>query len=1125
MKSQKLKVTTSLTILGNNTAGLSGKIESLTRSIDVFDAAVVMLQETKLKSKGKVKLKGFEIFEQPRQNKDGGGLMTIVHKNLKPVEVPDENCEFLLVDLKGDFGSICTINCYGPQESLALELRSQFFIELESRIITAKNAGKLVCLEFDANSKLGHQVIKEDPHDMSSNGSLLSSLVERQNLIVVNASNLCFGTITRYRKTKNAEEKSVLDYFVVCQDLYKSVSKMFVDEERKYVLTKFFKCKKQTITTESDHNVLVLYLDIKFSSKTPVNRSEIYALRNPESLQVFKENTMVNDAFIKALEANKANRGGYLWLKELKHVISKSFKRIKISNKKETLPCQLKILFQEREKLRSSLTSYTATNDEKSVVMEKIKKVEENIADIKAEQHYKIVNEAVKHLVDNTENMNTLKMWQLRRRISNKNSDVPVAKMNENGILITEPSQILKLYENTYKNRLRHRQIRPQLSLMYTLKMNLFALRFEVCKNIKSEKWTDADLTKVLKSLKLRKSADANGLIYELFRPEVIGDDLLKSLLMLCNNVKDQLIIPEFMKITNITSLYKMKGPHCDLNSERGIFSVSKIRSIIEKLISQKYFDIIDDAMSDSNVGGRKNRNIRDNLYVIYAIANDVIKKKKSINIQFYDISKCFDAMWAEDTMNDLYDAGVKDDIFSLVSMLNEECQVKVKTPVGSTEKFILNDIEMQGTVLAPLKCAVQMDTLGKYCYTYSTGLYKYKETCYVPPLGMIDDIAGVSECNEKSIIQNAIINAKVESKKQEFNVMKCAQLHIGPNKDVCPDLKVHESPMPRSDTQKYLGDVISSAGNNNANITDRCKTGHAAIAQIKSLLAEGQFGKFVIQTGLVLRDSVFVSKILLNSEVWHALTKTQIESLELIDRILLRNILNAHSKTGIEWLYADTGKLPLKYLIQYRRLLYLWHILNRDDSELIKRIYISQKNAPVYGDWVKMIDQDKSDLGIDLTETDIQRYSKDVFKSFVKKKIHAKHLSNLSEMKIKHSKSKFLDCSMLKPAEYIVSQKFTTREKRLLFRLRSRTLELKGNFPGQFQDLICRTCGLADETQHHLLQCEAITSKLGYVQQQISDLDEHLIYGNAEEQAVIVKVFSDILEARDALLSSSPSS
>ena len=659
---------------------------------------------------------------------------------------------------------------------------------------------------------------------------------------------------------------------------------------------------------------------------------------------------------------------------------------------------------------------------------------------------------------------------------------------------------------------------------MYTLKMNLFALRFEICKNIKSEKWTSADLIKVIKSLKLRKSADADGLIYELFRPEVIGDALFQSLLMLCNKVKDHLIIPEFMKITNITSLYKMKGPRCDLNSERGIFSVSKIRSIIEKLISQKYYDTIDNAMSDSNVGGRKNRNIRDNLFVIYAIINDAIRKKKSINIQFYDISKCFDAMWAEDTMNDLYDAGVKDDIFSLVSMLNEECQVMVKTSVGSTEKFVLNNIEMQGTVLAPLKCAVQMDTLGRYCYSHSTGLYKYKNSCFVPPLGMIDDIAGVSECNEKSIIQNAVINAKVESKKQQFNEMKCAQLHIGPNKHACPDLKVHESVMLRSDSQKYLGDVISSTGCNNANISDRCKTGHAAVAQIKSLLAEGQFGKFFIQTGLVLRDSVFVSKMLLNSEVWHALTKVQIESLELIDRILLRTILNAHSKTGVEWLYADTGKLPLKYLIQYRRLMYLWHLLNRKDSELIKRVYNSQKILPVLGDWVKLINADKEELGIVLTETDIMSFSKDRFKSFLKKKIHAKHLLKLNDVKNKHSKSKFLDCSELKTAEYLTSPLFTTREKRLLFRLRSRTLEVKANFPGQNQDQICRTCGKADETQSHLLQCEAIVAKLGIVQSQESDLNEYFIFGSAEQQTKIVKVYSDILEAREILLSPTPS-
>ena len=36
--------------------------------------------------------------------------------------------------------------------------------------------------------------------------------------------------------------------------------------------------------------------------------------------------------------------------------------------------------------------------------------------------------------------------------------------------------------------------------------------------------------------------------------------------------------------------------------------------------------------------------------------------------------------MWAEETMNDLYDAGVQDENFALISLMNRKYQVKVKT-------------------------------------------------------------------------------------------------------------------------------------------------------------------------------------------------------------------------------------------------------------------------------------------------------------------------------------------------------------------------------------------------------------------------------------------------------------
>ena len=94
-----------------------------------------------------------------------------------------------------------------------------------------------------------------------------------------------------------------------------------------------------------------------------------------------------------------------------------------------------------------------------------------------------------------------------------------------------------------------------------------------------------------------------------------------------------------------------------------------------------------------------------------------------------------------------------------------KKCQVKVKTPVGDTKRFEMSRMGIQGTVPAPLKCAVQIDTLGKYCYTYNTGCYVYRDACYVPPLGMIDDIASIAQCKDNSIILNAIVNAKIESK------------------------------------------------------------------------------------------------------------------------------------------------------------------------------------------------------------------------------------------------------------------------------------------------------------------------------------------------------------------------
>ena len=70
----------------------------------------------------------------------------------------------------------------------------------------------------------------------------------------------------------------------------------------------------------------------------------------------------------------------------------------------------------------------------------------------------------------------------------------------------------------------------------------------------------------------------SRGLIRELFQMEVIGDDLKKSMLIMYNTIKKTKVIPAFMRIANISAIYKGKGEMTDLDSDRGIFIVILFR-------------------------------------------------------------------------------------------------------------------------------------------------------------------------------------------------------------------------------------------------------------------------------------------------------------------------------------------------------------------------------------------------------------------------------------------------------------------------------------------------------------------------------------------------------------------
>jgi hypothetical protein len=248
-----------------------------------FRPSAVKLQETKLTKPGTIKLSGYQVFEQTRKNKRGGGLLTAVDEDTNPVLISTGKEDNEILTIQADLGreKLRIINAYGPQEDDGNQKILGFWQEKEAEIMNAENNDCLIIIELDANAKVGDNVIKGDPNPKSNNGQVILDIVLRHNLFIVNSSDLCTGLITRERILENKTEKSVIDYIIVCERMKRFLQMMTIDDQRIDVLRHFTKRKNRVIT--SDHNILYSKFSLTFDRKPRKIRQEFFQFKCEES--------------------------------------------------------------------------------------------------------------------------------------------------------------------------------------------------------------------------------------------------------------------------------------------------------------------------------------------------------------------------------------------------------------------------------------------------------------------------------------------------------------------------------------------------------------------------------------------------------------------------------------------------------------------------------------------------------------------------------------------------------------------------------------------------------------------------------------------------------------------------
>lgn len=1102
--------------MGINCDGIGSKLTSVIEVIDTLKPHIVNIQETKSKKPGKLKLDGYHIFEKVRKNgQDGGGILTAVATDLSPELATEhgEDEEILSVNIKIDKLKIKVINIYAPQVSETFEKRNKFWSEVDGECRKAREANIEIIIQGDTNAWVGSDVIPGDTNKRNSSGEILNEFLKRNpDITVLNGLSNCEGVITRRRQKLDKIEESSIDMIMTSENLTANLIHMKIDEEKEHAVTNFTKKHNKKKITSTDHNVITAEFGICVKKKVS-QRIEIFNFNDPESIEKFKEATAEETiGFNEALEekGEKSEKQMENWMKTLMSTCKKNIKKIRIQNRRLKPPKEA-VIIRKRRNLKKILNkkrkNINFNNEEEKEAMEEIEKIEEEIGVAIRNRN---INEIKKiHKQYDEEGSNRIKvsaMWKkFKQSGAAKKASGPTAVRNWRGHIVDNKADKCKAAVKEMKERLRPRPTIPSYKFINQLDKELFSLKIEKAKTKKQKEFTPSDLLKVLKKLKTKKARDFSGLNNVIFKPNNSSRQFRRAILNLINKITRDKTVPRFIRRAIISLIPKL-GSRMKFSNYRGIFLLSVLRGILMKMIFMRNRDVVEENMTEFNVGAQRNKAARDNIFVINSIINENLqdmkanKQTKNLVLQIYDYKQMFDALNSRKAIGDLFDKGVKNDDLLVIYEANKDIVAQVKIDEGVSEEFFLEENILQGDTWGPAIATVQMDTIPSQWEDDDTNVKNmYRDEVSVNILGMVDDLIGISNEGIETIKLNAYINSKSAEKNLQFGITKCKKMVIGKkNKsDLISEVKIDQweqsydnsgnlleeykgkIAIENVDKHKYLGIWLESNGSNNETFKERRNKLLPEITVIHDKLKDMKLGKFHVQTALQLRESILMGKLLYGTEVMFNIGNDNMKVINQIDTIFLRKLLDTPCSTPIINIYQDLGILTPNHLIIRKRIMYLQHILNSKETSLIKMTFLVQNKKTKKGDWAETVQKDLADIDLDLDH--ITNMSKNQLKRILNMKLVKKQLS---EMKVKtenRTKMKHLKFEELKLAEYLSpdSKIIKFSQQQLMFKIRNQTIDLKVNYKHGLKNLNCRMgCNNLENLNHLVNECPKLSAE-----------------------------------------------
>ena len=411
--------------------------------------------------------------------------------------------------------------------------------------------------------------------------------------------------------------------------------------------------------------------------------------------------------------------------------------------------------------------------------------------------------------------------------------------------------------------------------------------------------------------------------------------------------------------------------------------------------------------------------------------------------------------------------------MFPLIYKMNELCNIKIRTPYGTSQPFSCERIVKQGAVLSTSLCGSSTSQLTKELENLpncgaSVLDAQVKAVLFVDDtITANTDIIGVVKSHEHFVHFS-------RRKRLGLNGPKCVIVIINERNDIPhPVLYVDGIEVQVVSLAKYLGDIISANGCNNNLIQDRVKKAKSIIISALSLCNDLTLGQHYIESALLLYHAIFLASVLFNSQAWTNITKTQMSQLRTVQLKYLKRTLQVPNSTPNAFTFLELGILPIDFEIHKRQLMFLHHIHTLSPEDPVHKIFQQQKLLPYEKNWWNHV----SDLLIryDLTNTDLSETSKDEWKSLVNQNITEQAFIQLKHECKSMTKTFHLDYENFERQSYLTT--CPANIARLIFKIRGRVLNCRDNHHRSNPITTCRLCNTHIETQNHTINCKEVCS------------------------------------------------